>query len=73
MEHINGFTLLDWAYVMVFAKENHHVSTSTFFMMQAVSNQFKFDSKVFLYPRPNADGLRGISKLNPSFKIIKCD
>ena len=61
-------TVIDWHLVMQMALENHHVSTSTFFIMQAIQNQFHFTSKVFLYPRPNEDGLRGISQLIPDFK-----
>lgn len=68
MTQIDGFRVLDWAFLMLFAEENHHVSTSTFYIFQALCNKFDFKSKVFLYPRPNEDGLLGISKLNPSFK-----
>ncbi len=63
-----GYTVLDWAFVMLHAQENHHVSTSTFHIMQALVNKYKFNGKVVIYPRPNSDGLRGISKLNPDFK-----
>ena len=73
MKEVPGYNVLDWAAVILHAKENHHVSTSTFFIMQAIANKFSFDSKVFIYPRPNEDGLRGISKLNPTFKLIRCD
>lgn len=64
-----GYTVIDWAFVMLHAAENHHVSTCTFYILQALKNQFpaQFKTKVFLYPRPNIDGLRGISKLNPTF------
>lgn len=68
MEETPGFTVLDWFYVMIHAAENHHVSTSTFYIMQAITNQFQFDSKIFIYPRPNNDGIRGISQLKHSFK-----
>lgn len=68
MRQIEGFTLVDWFLAIQMATENHHVSTSTFYLMQAICNQFIFDSKVFIYPRPNADGLRGISKLITSFE-----
>lgn len=69
MRTIEGFTVLDWAPLIVMADENHHVSTSTFYIMQAAYNQFNqiWGSKIFLYPRPNEDGLQGISKLNPDF------
>lgn len=73
MKEVPGYNVLDWAAVILHAKENHHVSTSTFFIMQAIANKFSFDSKVFIYPRPNEDGLRGISKLNPTFKLIRCE
>ena len=68
MRDIPGFTVIDWHLVIQMAVENHHVSTSTFYLMQAITNQYHFDSIVFLYPRPNQDGLRGISQLNPTFR-----
>ena len=71
MHEIEGFTPIDWAFVMLNAEENHHVSTSTFFILQALWNKYKFTNPVFLYPRPNIDGLRGISQLKPSFNYIK--
>lgn len=73
MSEVPGYNVVDWALLMLKAKENHHVSTSTFYIMQAITNQFEFKSQVFLYPRPNEDGLRGIAKLNPTFKFIKCE
>jgi hypothetical protein len=69
MKDIPGFTVFDWYLVMLYAKENHHVSTCTFYIMQAIVNKFYFKSKVFIYPRPNEDGLRGISKLNPNYNL----
>jgi hypothetical protein len=72
MRPIPGFSVVDWYLVMLRAHENHHVSTSTFFIMQAIANKYRFNSKVFLYPRPNIDGLRGISLLTPTFKIELC-
>jgi hypothetical protein len=69
MNNIPGFTVLDWYLVMLHARENHHVSTCTFFLLQALHNKFKFKSKVFIYPRPNYDGLRGISQLKPDFNL----
>lgn len=68
MHQIEGFTVLDWALLMLFATENHHVSTCTFYILQAIANKFPLNSKIFIYPRPNADGLLGISKLNPTFE-----
>lgn len=68
MRPIDGYTVIDWFYIMLHAKQNHHISTSTFFILQAIENKFGVTSEVFLYPRPNEDGLRGISKLNPTFK-----
>ena len=65
MTEIPGFHVLDWCMVMKLAEQNHHVSTCTFYMLQALG---ALNGKVFLYPRPNEDGLRGISKLNPSFQ-----
>jgi hypothetical protein len=73
MKEIPGFSVIDWHLVILYAQENHHVSTSTFYLMQAIKNKFNFDSRVFLYPRPSEDGLRGISKLNPTYKFIKCE
>lgn len=73
MEFISDYNVLDWWYVMLKAQENHHVSTCTFFIFQAIANQYILDSKIFIYPRPGPDGLRGISKLNPTFKFIKCE
>lgn len=73
MREIPGFTLIDWHLVILYAKENHHVSTSTFYLMQAIKNKFHFDSRVIVYPRPNEDGLRGISKLYPTYKLFKCE
>ncbi len=69
MQNKPGYTVLDWGDIMMQAKENHHVSTSTFYVLQALYNQYDFDSSIYLYPRPNMDGLQGISKLNPSFKF----
>lgn len=68
-----GYTVIDWFYVILHAEENHHVSTSTFFLMQAIANKFPYfnNSKKVIYPRPNIDidGLRGISQLIPTFKF----
>lgn len=66
MREIKGYTVLDWCMVMAMAQENHHISTSTFYILEAL----KYSGKVFMYPRPGPDGLKGISKLNPSFKYI---
>jgi hypothetical protein len=60
-----NYNVLDWCLLMKFAEENHHISTCTFYILQALG---QLNGKVFIYPRPNEDGLRGISKLNPSFK-----
>lgn len=64
MYDVPGYNVLDWAPVMLLAKENHHVSTCTFFIFEALKD---YKGKIFIYPRPNEDGLRGISKLNPTF------
>lgn len=63
----SNMAYFDWIKYMWFAKENHHISTSTFFVFQAMINKGWKQSKIILYPRPNADGLRGISQLNPDF------
>jgi len=65
MHNIPGFTLCDWAMIMKFAQENHHVSTGSFYLFEALGEML---GKIFIYPRPNGDGLRGIKNLNPSFK-----
>jgi hypothetical protein len=67
MYDVPGYNVMDWAMIMLLAKENHHVSTSTFFILQALKD---YKGEIFIYPRPNEDGLLGISKLNPSFKYI---
>ena len=74
MENIPGYTLIDWCMVMLYAEENHHISTSTLYLLQAIKNKYStlFASKIFLYPRPNEDGLQGISKLNPTFEYTLC-
>lgn len=73
MQNIPGFTVLDWYLVMLHAKENHHVSTSTFYVLQAIKNKFGLENPVYMYPRPNFDGLRGISKLDPTYNLIRCE
>ena len=71
MREMHGYPLLDWTLVIKLAQENHHISTSTFFIMEFL----KLETPIYLYPRPNEDGLQGISKLNPSFnyKIGLCE
>ncbi len=64
MQTIPGYNLMDWYFVLKFATEIHTISTSTFYMMQAMGD---LQAKIFIYPRPGPDGLRGISQLNPSF------
>lgn len=71
MQTIPGYSPIDWHLAMQMAEENHHVSTCTFFIMQAIANKYHFDSPVFLYPRPNEDGLRGVSQLYPTYKLIR--
>lgn len=74
MENIPGFTVMDWALVMMKAKENHHVSTSTFYVMQAACNFFgRYNGDFYIYPRPNDDGLKGISKLSVDYNLIRCE
>lgn len=67
MRNIPGFNLLDWTGVMLCAKEHHHISTATFFMLEAMKGLHADNIPIYLYARPNEDGLQGISKLNPSF------
>lgn len=63
MREIDGFSVIDWCGVMELAAENHHVSTSTFYLLHMLG----LDAKI--YPRPNEDGLRGISQLIPMTKL----
>lgn len=61
-------TVIDWWQMMLHAKENHHVSTCTFFIMQAIFNEFNHVGPAFIYKRPNEDGLRGVMNLKPDYK-----
>jgi len=67
MSEIKGFTLIDWYGVILQAKEFHTVSTSTYFLCQAIHNKYNLETPVHIYPRPNEDGLRGISKIPADF------
>lgn len=71
MSEREGYTPIDWWKVMLNAEENHHISTCTFFILQALYNKIPFQSQVFLYPRPGEDGLRGIKNLNPTYRHVK--
>lgn len=73
MRDIPGFTLLDWYQVMLLAEEHHHISTSTFFMLEFMKEIHDKNVPIYMYPRPNIDGLQGISKLNPSFEYISIE
>jgi hypothetical protein len=67
-------SLIDWWKIIRDARENHHVSTSTFHLMQAIKNKFpEWNAPCYIYPRPNIDGLRGISQLNPDFNLIRVE
>lgn len=66
--HDGAGTVIDWWQMMLHAHENHHVSTCTFFIMQAIYNEFKHVGPAFIYPRPNEDGLRGIMNLKATYK-----
>ncbi len=69
-----GYNVIDWWMLIHKAFENHHVSTSTFFLMQAIKNKFpEWNAPCYIYPRPNVDGLRGISQLKPDFNLIKVE
>ena len=59
MRPIEGFTLVDWCVMMERANENHHVSTSTFYLLNML------DVDATIYPRPSEDGLRGVSQMLP--------
>jgi hypothetical protein len=73
MQQIDGFTLFDWFILMLEAKEIHTVSTSILFVLQALHNDGHEIPPVFIYPRPNYDGLRGIKNLDFSynFKLVE--
>lgn len=74
MESQPESTVIDWAYRIKQAEENHHVSTCTFFIMQAIKNKFpSWNAPCYIYPRPNEDGLRGISQLKPDFNLIRVE
>lgn len=68
MHDVPGINVMDWAMVMLLAHENHHVSTSTFYVMQALKG---YKKKFYVYARPNEDGLKGISKLEPDFDLVR--
>lgn len=63
MRAISGYSVIDWCGVMELAAENHHVSTSTFYLLHMLG----LDAKI--YPRPDEDGLRGVSQLLPMTKL----
>ncbi len=72
MREMKSYNLIDWWLPIFLVKENHHVSTSTFFLMQAIKNKFpEWNNPCYIYPRPNIDGLRGISQLVPDFNLIR--
>lgn len=72
MDFIPGYNVLDWCKIIKWATQNHHVSTSTFFIMQAIKNKYPdWNAPCYIYPRPNHDGLRGISQLKPDFNLIR--
>lgn len=74
MSNKRDFSVLDWVYLIAGAEENHHVSTCTFFIFQAIFNQVIGGIRdIHLYARPNEDGLRGISQLNPDFDFTAHD
>lgn len=73
MQFIPGYTVLDWFFVITQADQFHTVSTSTFYVMQAMLNAgYHLPDEIFIHARPNEDGLRGISKLHPDFQYKPC-
>jgi hypothetical protein len=64
MRPVEGFSVIDWCGVMELAVENHHVSTSTFYLLHMLG----LDAKI--YPRPDGDGLKGISQLLPMTRLV---
>lgn len=74
MNAISRYNVIDWWEIIFYAEENHHVSTSTFYLMQAIKNKFReWNAPCYIYPRPNSDGLRGISQLKPDFNLIRVE
>lgn len=57
MQAIDGYSVVDWCIMMERAKENHHVQTSTLFLLHMLG----VDAKI--YPKPDEDGMRGILDL----------
>lgn len=56
MREIEGFSLFDWAFVLMNAENIHTVSTSLFYLLELLP----LSGRVHLYPRPN----------DPKFKHI---
>lgn len=75
MKHVSDYTMIDWYLIIAQAGEIHHVSTSTFFLMQALMNRINpwLPPDIFIYPRPNEDGLRGVSHLQPDFNLTRVE
>lgn len=69
MVPLPGFSVIDWYLIHAQADGIHTVSTSTFFLMQALMNKGWLPPDIYIYPRPNEDGLRGISQLKPDFNL----
>lgn len=72
MQQLHGYTLIDWATLLIHSSEIHTVSTSIVFLLQALHNQGFILPPVFIYPRPNEDGLRGIQnlKFTYNYKLV---
>jgi hypothetical protein len=63
MREIEGFSVVDWALMMERATENHHVQTSTLYVLHMLG----VDAKI--YPKPDVDGMRGILDLLAMTKL----
>lgn len=77
MTEVPGYSVLDWCSMIVNAADFHSVSTSTFFAMQALCNELGSSEipDLYIYPRPNEDGLRGVKNLieEVGFNVIKME
>ncbi|HXP49875.1 MAG TPA: hypothetical protein VN922_07980 [Bacteroidia bacterium] len=72
MQSLPGYSVIDWFSMILCCQYYCTVSTSTFFILQAIKNKYPtFNQMCYIYARPNEDGLRGISKLKPTFNLVR--
>ncbi len=69
MDKIDGYTLLDWAYIIENASKIYTVSTSNLFLIETLSIKA---TDVYLYPRlPRENNFEGIMEfVNRDFKLV---